>query len=94
LVALREAHGYSQAVLARLAGISQTLLWKLERRNHTPKGLKTALALADVFRVPITDIWPGAAPATTSPQHRPSAGVKRRRLPSRNSAKNQGKSKG
>jgi transcriptional regulator with XRE-family HTH domain len=75
LTALRKARGYSGRKLAELAGISQPLLWKLEHdpKSRTPKGLKTALAIAAVLRVKVLDIWPDAAP-----QPRPQQRVRRK----------------
>jgi transcriptional regulator with XRE-family HTH domain len=71
LVRFREARGLSQAGLAKLAGISQTLLWKLEHRDHTPKGLRTALALAAALGVEVVDLWPDAAPVVGKARPRP-----------------------
>ena len=90
---LRETAGLSQAKLAKLAHVSQTLLWKLEHRTKEPKGLRTAFALAEALDCAVSDIWPEAVP-TTSPQHRVAARPVRRRKPSRNSAKKTGKSGG
>jgi DNA-binding XRE family transcriptional regulator len=74
LPSLRAERGLSQAALAKLAGISQTLLWKLEHRTKEPKGLRTAFALAEALHCAVSDIWPEAVP-TTAPQHRRARGA-------------------
>jgi transcriptional regulator with XRE-family HTH domain len=102
LVVLRQARGLSQASVAKATGISQTLLWKLEHATRAPKGLRTALTLAAFYDVPVTDIWPEAAPVahnraaaspTPLPQHRPSRRAVSDRGVRRGSLKSGGKSK-
>ena len=61
LKALREARGLSGAALARLSGVPQPMVSRFER-STMPKGLASALAIAAVLRVKVTDIWPEADP--------------------------------
>jgi transcriptional regulator with XRE-family HTH domain len=93
LARLRKARGLSQPKLAALAGISQPVLWRYERGDNEPKGLKSALALAAVLRCKVTDIWPHLAPQRVPKHRRPHrapTGAGRRRT----TLKNQGPAKG
>lgn len=92
LAALRKARGLTQPQLARLAGISQPVLWRYERGDNEPKGLRSALALAAVLRVKVTTIWPHLAP-TTAPQHRRPTAARSGTSRHRPAPRNQGKRK-
>ena len=57
LRAWRLARGLTQVELARRAGIPQPMVSRFETGTHEPKGLITALALARVLDVPVSELW-------------------------------------
>ena len=53
---LRKIRGWSQRDLAELAGVSQPTIQRAEREDKTAK-LETYQKCADIFEVPLTDIF-------------------------------------
>ena len=55
LKAMREQREWTQAALAKKAGVSAGYIARLETRRHDPK-LSTLVKLARAFGVPVTEL--------------------------------------
>lgn len=69
---LRQVLGWSQEQLAFRAGVSVSLVRKLERKTSVAPAIPTGRKLATALGVTLDDIWP----PTTTPDEAPAAQVR------------------